>query len=222
MVETFLLAVFTWHLLVYGVMHKMEKMPTTELYSREQIESMRLQSSGSGEMVTPSPTWVMLPSITSTPSGTPVPTSVVFSTPANGPSSSPTLAGDLITNSPTSGPDPVVTTQPQPTLRITPSSETTTLKTQTLQIQGAQTQITFLMTFGNYPDFQGSNFVFSVTDPTGKVITINDHLQPGIYFVVGDAYQLLRLNSPQVINGEWQLSVTGPANAVVKVVVNKF
>ncbi len=133
-------------------------------------------------------------SATATP--TPVPTSSIIPTP--------TTTTVTVVSSET------------PTILL-PNNQTGTLKTGSIEVTSAESQVTFMLQVRDYPEYRATDFVFKVTDPNGEVLTPQNHLESGIYFVVENSYQLARFNLPRRLNGSWSYSVEGPLEANIEV-----
>ena len=146
-------------------------------------------------LVSPTPTsgWSLIPL---TPTSTATPTLIISSTPQ--PSLTPTEIPSLI---------PTILTQPT----LTPSESNITETIQTYKITNSPNQITFLINLATASSsFSSSSLQAEFTDPRWRTINIANHLDPGIYFVIERAYQLLRLNSPSNIEGTWTLRIRAP------------
>lgn len=120
----------------------------------------------------------------------------------------------FITSTPTTT---TVTVVPSTTPTALPNNQRSILKTGNIEVASAESQVTFLLQVRDYPEYRAEQFDFRVTDPAGEVITQRDHLKSGIYFMVENSYQLMRINLPHQLNGNWSYSVEGPVKANVEV-----
>jgi len=122
---------------------------------------------------------------------------------------------------PTETPSPTPTILRQSTL--IPSESNVIETTQTYEITNSPNQITFIINLATASaSFASSSLQAEFTDPRGRIISIANHLDPGIYFVADRTYQLLRLNPPANIEGTWALRIRAPRGMEYQVHTMQF